>query len=160
MKGRNISPDRFFTSISIADWCFEKKIAITGTMRKDHIEIPSKIKLEAGLEANSTIWRYDVKKMLISYEDKKKTKKKIVLVLKAMYHERQLSSEQQSKPQPIDYYDHIKGGVDIINLLSCMVSTRVSFWQKLNMEFTFQKMPSYKHGGSGTCCCDVTKANQ
>ena len=92
------------------------------------------IKLEAGLEANSTIWRYDVKKMLISYEDKKKTKKKIVLVLKAMYHERQLSSEQQSKPQPIDYYDHIKGGADIINLLSCMVSTRVSFWQKLNME--------------------------
>ena len=51
-----------------------------------------------------------------------------MLVLKAMYDEMQLSSEQQSKPQPIDYYDHIKGGVDIINLLFCMVSTRLPFW--------------------------------
>lgn len=44
-------------------------------MRKDHIEIPRKIKLEVGVVANSTIWRYNVKKMLISYDDKKKTKK-------------------------------------------------------------------------------------
>ena len=123
MKVRNISLDHFFTSISIADWCLEKKITITATMRKER-GIPHEIKLEAEREANSTIWTYNGKKMLISYADKKKSKTKIVLVLTTMYDKMRLSSDQRTKPQPIAYYDHIKVGVDIIDLLSCMVSTR------------------------------------
>ena len=72
IKGRNISLDRFFTSISIADWCLENK-NITGTMTKDCSGVPSEMKLEAGREANSTIWAYSKKKMFNSYADKKKT---------------------------------------------------------------------------------------
>ena len=123
MKDPNIPLDHF-TSTSVADWCLQKKITITGTMRKDHVRIPHEIKLEARREASSTIWTYSGKKMLISYADKKKTNTQIVLVLTTMYDEMRLSSGQRSKPQPIVYYNHVKGGVDIINLLSCMVSTR------------------------------------
>ena len=65
MKGRNIFLDHFFINISIIDWCLEKKITSTRTMTKDRIEIPSEMKLETGQEANSTIWRYNVKKMQI-----------------------------------------------------------------------------------------------
>lgn len=44
MKGRNISLDCFFKSISIDDWCLEKKITTTDTMRKDRIGKPREMK--------------------------------------------------------------------------------------------------------------------
>lgn len=44
MKGRSISLDCFFKSISIDDWCLEKKVTITDTMRKDRIGKPREMK--------------------------------------------------------------------------------------------------------------------
>ena len=43
VKGRNISLDRYFTSMTIAEWCLERNITITGTMRKDRIGIPREL---------------------------------------------------------------------------------------------------------------------
>ena len=55
IRGRNISLDRYFTSLSIADWCREQKITVTGTLRKDRI-LPKEMKVEAGREEKSTKW--------------------------------------------------------------------------------------------------------
>ena len=35
-----------------------------------------------------------------------------------------MSKDERRKPAPIVYYDHMKGGVDIVDLLSTMLSTR------------------------------------
>ena len=96
MKDRNITLDHFFTWISIADWFLEKETTITGAIRKVCVGIPYERKLGAGQEANSTIWAYNGKKMLISYSGKKKTKTKIGLFLISMKDELQLSSDQRS----------------------------------------------------------------
>ena len=56
--------------------------------------------------------------MLISYSGKKKTKTKTGLFLISMKDELQLSSDQRSKPQPVVYYDYMKGEVDDIDLLA------------------------------------------
>ena len=61
VKGRNISLDCYFTSMTIAEWCLEKNITITGTLKSDRKGIPEKIK-EAALkdgpvrESKSTKW--------------------------------------------------------------------------------------------------------
>ena len=39
LKGRNISIDRYFTSMAVAEWCLENNITITGTMRTDRIHM-------------------------------------------------------------------------------------------------------------------------
>ena len=62
--------------------------------------------------------------MLISYADKKKKGTKVVLALSTMHDEMRISKDERKKPAPIVYYDHMKGGVAIVDLLSTMLSTR------------------------------------
>ena len=44
MKGRNIALDRYFTSMAIAEWCLERNITITGTLKSDRKGIPNEMK--------------------------------------------------------------------------------------------------------------------
>ena len=124
LRGRNISLDRYFTSVTIADWLLEKNITTTGTLRSDRKGIPKEMKSDADREEKSTKWCFSEKKMLVSYMDKKKSGKKNVLFLTTMYDEIRVSKDQRVKPQPIVYYDHMKGGVDVVDLVSIGASTR------------------------------------
>ena len=82
------------------------------------------MKTETGRAGKSTLWCYEGKKMLISYTDKKKSGTKIVLLLSTMHGDIRISKDERKKPQPIVYYDHMKGGVGVVDLLSTMLSTR------------------------------------
>ena len=62
LRGRNISLDIYFTSLSIAEWCLDKDITITGTLRKDRIGLPREMKVGDGREAKSTMWCFAGKK--------------------------------------------------------------------------------------------------
>ena len=44
LTGRNISLDCYFASITLVQWCLEKKISIVGTMRTDRKRIPKGMK--------------------------------------------------------------------------------------------------------------------
>ena len=64
--------------------------------------------------------------MLVSYVVKKSdaTKKtNMVLLLSTMHDEMRVSKDQRAKVHPIVYYDHMKGGVDVEDLISSMAST-------------------------------------
>ena len=118
LRGRNISLDRYFTSISIAEWCLDNNITITGTTRKDRLGVPKEMKTESGRVEKSTIWCYN-NMVMVSYADKKKKGTKVVLFLSTMHDEMHISRDERKKPAPIVYYDHMKGGgVDVVDLLS------------------------------------------
>ena len=74
LTGRNISLDRYFTSITLAQWCLEKKISIVGTMRTDRKGIPKGIKELRDREEKPTKYCHseDNKLLLVSNIDKKK----------------------------------------------------------------------------------------
>ena len=124
LRGRNIALDRFFTSNSIAEWRLKKNITITGTLRSDRKGIPNEMKIDHGREPKSTKWCFSDKKMLISYPDKKKKGTKMVLALMTMFDEMRVSKDLRTKPEPLVYYDHMKGGVDVIDLVSLGATTR------------------------------------
>ena len=66
--------------------------------------------------------------MLVSYADKKSNVKKktnMVLLLLTIQYEVRVSKDLQAKPQPIVSYDHMKGWVDVVDLISAMASTPV-----------------------------------
>ena len=44
LPGRNISLDRYFTNISLANWLVEKKISLVGTMQHSRVGIPPELK--------------------------------------------------------------------------------------------------------------------
>ena len=87
--------------------------------------------------------------MLVSYADKKSnaTKKtNIVLLLSTMQDETRVSKDQWAKVHPIVYYDHMKGGVDVEDLISAMAST----WVKnkrwiMNALFLCSRGTKYTH---------------
>ena len=124
LRGRNITLDRYFTSLSVSEWCLKKNITITGTLRSDRKGIPKEMKTDAGREFKSTKWCYNDKKMPISYADKKNKGTKIVLALTTMHDEMRVSKDKRKKPEPLVYYDHMKGGVDVIDLVSIRATTR------------------------------------
>src|SRR6202020_2477415 len=43
LRGRNITTDRFYTSIPLADWLLNKNITILGTIRSDRKRLPKDV---------------------------------------------------------------------------------------------------------------------
>ena len=119
--------DRYFTFIPLAIWALEKKFTIVGTMRHDRIGIPKEIKAVANREEKSVMHLYHSEKnvMLTSYIDKKKSGKKNAIVLSSMHDTVKVTQDQRKKPQVHSMYDHTKGGVDVVDLLSSTHSTRM-----------------------------------
>ena len=61
--------------------------------------------------------------MLVSYIDKKKSGKKNVTVLSTMHDNVKITKDQRKKPIVHTVYDHTKGDVDVVDLLSTTHST-------------------------------------
>ena len=127
IQGCNISLDRYFTSVSLAEWALEKKFTIVGTMRHDRKGIPKELKFVNDREENSVLYVYheDKNVVLVSYIDKKKSGKKNVIVLTTMHDKVRVTNDQRKKPHIHVMYDHTKGRVDIVNLLSTNHPTRI-----------------------------------
>ena len=125
LKGRNISLDRHFTSITLAQWCLEKRISTVRTMRTDRKEMPKKMKESRDREEKPTKYCHseDNKLLLVSYIDKKKQKK-----CNSAFNYAQKcwsNARQEKKPNMIVLYDHTKGGLDIVDLISSKLSVRI-----------------------------------
>lgn len=111
IKGCNISMDRYFTSITLADWAITKHFSIVGTMHLDRKGIPKEIKSIEGREEKSTIYAYQSNgdAVLVSYVNKKKKGKKNI-ILTTMHTSVKVTKDQRVKPNVHTFYDHTKGG--------------------------------------------------
>ena len=130
MSGCNICMDRYFTSVPLAQWCSERNITIVGTVRLDRKGIPAEIKNIDKHDEQSTFYVHgkDDDLMLVSYVDKKKSGKKNVVVLTSLYDVR-VMKDGRRKPQVQTSYDHTKGSVDVVDLISSNCSTRIKYRQ-------------------------------
>ena len=128
IQGCSISLDRYFTSVSYAEWALEKKFTIVGTMRDDRKRIPKELKSVNDREEKLVLYVYHEEKnvMLVSYIDKKKSGKKNVIVFTTMHGKVKITNDQRKKPHVHVMYDHLKGGVDVADLLSTNHSTRIN----------------------------------
>ena len=55
----------------------------------------------------------------------KKIWKKNVLILTTMHNEVKVTRDQRMKPNVHCFYDHTKGGIDVVDLISSSLSTRI-----------------------------------
>lgn len=128
IQGCNIAMDRYFTSVPLAQWAETMNFTITGTLRLGRVGIPKEMKTLDGREERSTKYVYaddnnDI--MLVSYVDKKKSGLKNVVVLTTMHEDVKVTRDKRRKPQVHSLYDHTKGGVDVVDLISSNSSTRI-----------------------------------
>lgn len=126
IKGRNLSIDRYFTSVTIAEWLLNRGLTVVGTLRHDRRGIPEGIKKVTGRDDKSTKYFYceGIKSIMVSYAIKKKTGWKNVLVLSSMHKNVKITQDERRKPDVISFYDHTKGGVDIMDQMAGVFTTR------------------------------------
>ena len=86
---------------------------------------PKEIKSIEGREEKSTIYAYQTDAMLVSYVDKKKKGKKNIVVLTTMHTSVRVTKDQRAKPSVHTFYDHTKGGVDVVDLVSSHNTTKI-----------------------------------
>ena len=63
--------------------------------------------------------------MLLSYIDKKRKGKKNIIALTTMHNQVKLSVDERKKTHALVFYDHTKGRVDVVDLISAKMSTRM-----------------------------------
>ena len=67
IDGSNISMDRYFTSVAVAQWTLEKKTTIVGKMRLDRKGRPKKIKSLENREKSSVLHVFDSDEKILWY---------------------------------------------------------------------------------------------
>ena len=119
--------DRYFTSVTFAECALDCNFTIVGTIRHDRKGIPKELKAMKNRDETSVLYFHHGEKnvMVVSYIDKKKSGKINITGLTTLYDTVKVSNNKISKPHVLVMYDHTKGSVDIVDLLSTHHTTRI-----------------------------------
>ena len=120
LQGRNISMDRYFTSMTISEYSLDKGMTVVGTMRSDRAGIPKEMKETKSRKSPSTLYAYntDIKSVLVSYVIKTKSGVKNVLVLGLMHRKALTTRDERKKPHVTTFYDRTEGEVDVMDKMA------------------------------------------
>ena len=129
LSGTNISMDRYYTSIPIVEWLYEKKFFCIAKMNSNRKGLPTEIKEIKGHEVN--LWmacKIDGSGIIINlYVVKAKSGMRNVLLLTTMEPAHYVTDDKKKKPYMYKIYDFTKGGIDIpdqrVGTYTCKVKT-------------------------------------
>lgn len=111
-RGRTVTMDNFFTSLSLANRLLQRNTTLLGTMNKIRREIPEKVKKNTEREELSTQVFTSGSALLTVYAAKKK---KNVCLLSTMHKTVEIQEDLRRKPNVITDYNHLKCGVDVLD---------------------------------------------
>ena len=120
--------DRYFTSLPVAEYLLENDITVVGTLRSHRIGLPKELTTEVKDRDDLSVkyaFTEDGNIMLISYVVKKKSGKRNILMLTTMHKSVKITRDSRKKPNVITLYDCTKGGVDVMDMISSNLSTRI-----------------------------------
>ena len=118
LKGRNITMDRLYTSLEIADWLSARSITMVGTFTKNRVGIPPELKVvkDKAELSNEIYWEVNGKYNISSYVVKISKGEKAALMLSTMEPLLGVTKDdQKKKPALYKFYDFTKGGTDIVD---------------------------------------------
>ena len=122
-SGYNVCTDNFFTSSPLADYLFQTKTTLIGTIRLTSKSTIPAMKIPHPLYSSS--FSKSESKLAVSYQAKPK---KIVLLLSTMHSTPVIANDDKKKPEIIHSYNSNKVGVDcldsMLRLYSCKSTSR------------------------------------
>ena len=95
-------------------------LTYVGTIRSNKPHIPDEMKANSARQVNSSLFGFNDQVTLVSYVPKEK---QVVLPLSTMHHDNQIDGDNQ-KPEIILYYNSAKSGVDNLDHLATMFTSR------------------------------------
>ena len=119
ITGRNVSVNRYFTSLKIAHYLKEKKMTLVGAMRANRQGLPKGIvEMQKHDDKNiEFVYANEDDMMLTLYVVKKKSGKTNILRLSTMHDDLRCSCVGRKKPNTICFYDKTKGGADVVDMV-------------------------------------------
>ena len=132
LKGKNISYDRLYTSITLANWLLERNITTVGRLKGNRKGVPEEVKKIRGREQNSYefFWDGTGKLTLHSYvvNTKSSGRKNVLMLSTPQPILGTAKGDVRLKPAIYKVYDFTKGGTDVIdqriNLYTCKAKSR------------------------------------
>jgi hypothetical protein len=119
-KGRNVTTDNFFTSQKLADSLLAKGTSIVGTIRQNRRELPPICKDTSGERYSSRVLVNNEKTLTI-YRCKPK---KNVCILSTLHSNVEINNDSKRLPETVKYYNSTKCGVDVLDQMSRLYTTR------------------------------------
>ena len=110
LRGTNISVDRYYTSIPIAEWLLQKKVTMIGTMKSIRKGIPTELKKIDTQDPNTWIacQHSNGPVALNSWVVNTKSGKRNVLLLHTMNAVHYVTDDSKKKPRMYKVYDYTK----------------------------------------------------
>uniref|UniRef100_A0A3P9KCK2 PiggyBac transposable element-derived protein domain-containing protein n=1 Tax=Oryzias latipes TaxID=8090 RepID=A0A3P9KCK2_ORYLA len=109
-KGRNVTTDNFFTSVSLARQLLSRKTTLLGTVNKIRRELPESVRCIWVLCSTLTV-----------YAPKRK---KTVCILSSMHSVVETEDTKKKKPNTVTDYNSMKCGVDVMDQMVREYSVR------------------------------------
>lgn len=107
---RNITGDNWFSSVELTNNLKDRGLSYVGTVRKNKKQIPKEFQASTSREIGSTLYGFTKDLTLISFVPKKN---RAVILISSMHHSR---TEDNGKPEIINYYNATKSGVDTLDM--------------------------------------------
>ena len=130
--GRNLTADRGFSSIEIAEDLFKKKLTYVGTIMSNRSGLPTnalKKEVIKGRDIYSSVfmWKKDSPVMFISYIPKKN---KNVLMITTEHDKPKVGTDYRRKPEAIMFYNEQRCAVDVVNHMvkDCSSQSKTDKW--------------------------------
>ncbi|XP_032410286.1 piggyBac transposable element-derived protein 4-like [Xiphophorus hellerii] len=119
-KGRTVTTDNFFTSLSLAQQLRSRKTTILGSVNKRSREIPQSAKRKDRTEFTTQVFSTSDATLTV-YVPKRK---KVVYILSSMHSVVETEDTTRRKPNTIKQYNKAKCGVDVMDQMVREYSVR------------------------------------
>ncbi|XP_023809492.1 piggyBac transposable element-derived protein 3-like [Oryzias latipes] len=110
-KGRNVTTDNFFTTLSLSQQLLSRKTTILGSVNKTRREIPQSARQPGRDEFTTQVFSTTGATLTVYAPKRKKT----VYILSSMHSVVQTENSTKRKPNTVALYNTTKCGVDVID---------------------------------------------
>ncbi|GBN90560.1 hypothetical protein AVEN_212002-1, partial [Araneus ventricosus] len=117
---RNVTTDSYFSTVKLCERFKSQSTSLVGTLRRDRIEVPPTEKL-GKQNLYSTILYVKYKDITLTVYQGKKNKN--ILLLSSL-HNAVINDDNEKKPESVTYYNRKKYGVDILDQMIRLYSTK------------------------------------
>lgn len=122
--GRNITSDRFFSSVPLAEELLTKRLTYVGTIKQNRRDIPPILHERQAVEQSEFAFSGRNNKVTLSAYQTKPTKR--VYMLSTMHHDKQVHPDNKGKTEIQLEYNRTKAGVDSVDQMAKKYTTRSS----------------------------------
>ena len=119
-SARNVTFDNWYTSYSpVESLLHDHNLTAVGTLRKNKREIPKEFLDIKKRPISDSMFGFRDELTLVSYTPKSKNKKKNVVLISSMHHDKKIdeTTGEERKPDIITFYNSTKGGVDVVDMM-------------------------------------------